>query len=157
MSVRAATRAPGLHHIGVQTFDLANALSWYRDFFGCELTWSTDRFSALTRSRLPGVTRLTEVRVGDLRFHLFERAGVERAQVADQVQFQHLCVEVDTPEQLPTLRHRWIALHDSGRYRFLRADPPTEIVVDADGVRSFYCLDVNGLEFEFTHVPEATS
>jgi hypothetical protein len=29
----------------------------------------------------------------------------------------------------------------------------TDIVVDADGGASFYALDVNGLEFEFTCLP----
>ncbi len=69
------------------------------------------------------------------------------------MQFQHLCLSVASPAELSLWRNRWDALYESGRYAFLRPDQPTEIVVDADGVRSFYCFDVNGLEFEFTHVP----
>lgn len=74
----------------------------------------------------------------------------------DEVQFQHLCVAVDSADELSVWRDKWLTLHHSGRYRFLVGTRPTEIVVDDEGVRSFYCLDVNGLEFEFTHVPEAT-
>ncbi|GAB1516585.1 VOC family protein [Actinophytocola sp. KF-1] len=152
-----STARPVLHHVGVQTFDLANSVAWYRDFFGCETNWSTDRFSALTRSRLPGVTRLTEVDFAGVRLHLFERRGTERAEATDQVRFQHLCVRVAEAAELPWWRDRWWELYRSGRYRFLTDAPPTEIVVDAAGISSFYCLDVNGLEFEFTHVPEAAS
>ena len=31
----------------------------------------------------------------------------------------------------------------------------TDIVTDKDGVQSFYCRDVNGLEYEFTYDPAA--
>ena len=31
--------------------------------------------------------------------------------------------------------------------------PMLKIVIDGDGVSSFYAYDVNGLEFEFTHIP----
>jgi hypothetical protein len=67
--------------------------------------------------------------------------------------FQHLCLYVDHPDELVTLRRRWIELYESGRYAFADTEQPTDVVVDDDGVRSFYALDVNGLEFEFTHVP----
>ena len=147
---------PRLHHIGVQTSDLANSLAWYRDFLGCRPTWSTEDFSELTRSRLPGVLRLAEVAVGDLRFHLFERdSRVARQHDTDRVQFQHVCVSTESVARLRAWRDRWLELSGSGRYVFLRDSPPTDIVVDEEGTHSFYCIDVNGLEFEFTYVPEA--
>lgn len=146
-----------LHHVGVQTFDLDNSIAWYRDFFGCRPTWTAEKFSAVTRDRLPGIVRLTEVVVGDFRLHLFERTSPSRGRDDDRVQFQHLCVAVDSAAELARWREKWIELFESGRYRFARPGAPTEIVVDDREVRSFYCFDVNGLEFEFTHLPEGES
>ncbi|GIJ29221.1 hypothetical protein Vqi01_43830 [Micromonospora qiuiae] len=148
------TLTSGLHHVGVETPDLANSLAWYQDFFGCRPTWTADTFSELTRRRLPGVLRLTEVVVGDLRLHLFQRTDPGVGARDGAPRFQHLCVAVDSPDELERWRLRWAELFDSGRYRYVDPDPPTEIVVDDRGVASFYCLDVNGLEYEFTYLPE---
>lgn len=146
---------PTLHHLGIQTADLDNCLSWYRDFFDGEVTWTLDRFSDLTRSRLPGITRLTEIRVGDVRLHFFERDGrTDRRPGGNEVQFQHACMATASPEELKGWRERWLEHYGSGRYRFARPDRPSEIVIDDDGVQSFYAFDVNGLEFEFTYVPD---
>ncbi|MEU4569786.1 VOC family protein [Micromonospora sp. NPDC023956] len=145
---------PRFHHVGVQTNDLDNTLSWYADFLGARPAWSLETFSALTRSRLPGITRLTEVAVGDVRLHLFERKGRPAPAPGESLtQFQHVCLAVDHPEELDTLRERWIGLFRSGRYTFALPEPPTDVVADDDGVRSLYVYDVNGLEWEFTHVP----
>ncbi|MFI9721797.1 VOC family protein [Streptomyces sp. NPDC052396] len=151
------TKPPArLHHIGVQTFDLDNSLAWYRDFLGCRPTWTATAFSELTRSRLPGVSRITEIVTEGVRLHLIERDSRERQHgPEDRVQFQHLCLAVDSPEELRATLARWQRLHASGDYEFLRPDPPTGIVTDAEGVQSFYCFDVNGLEIEFTHLPES--
>jgi catechol 2,3-dioxygenase-like lactoylglutathione lyase family enzyme len=147
--------APLLHHIGVQTFDLANSICWYRDFFGCQPSWSTDNFSELTRCRLPGIVRMTEVAVGSVRFHLFERdRRRDRQAYPSEIQFQHVCLAAETPAELRIWRQRWIGLFESRRYVFLQPECPTGIVVDDAGTESFYCFDVNGLEFEFTYIPE---
>ncbi|MFI6576653.1 VOC family protein [Nocardiopsis sp. NPDC050513] len=147
--------APHLHHIALQTFDLDNCISWYQDFLGCRPTWSTDRFSDLTRDRLPGITRMAEVTVSGTRFHLFERGGPEAPDARRSApQFQHVCMAVPSSEELRAWRTRWFEVRDSGRHTFLGSEEPTGIVVDDDLVESFYCLDVNGLEFEFSHVPE---
>lgn len=148
---------PAFHHIGIQTADLDNCLVWYRDYFGARETWTLDKFSELTISRLPGITRLTEVEIGDFRLHLFERTGHdELLPGGNTTQFQHTCVATASPEELTRWRDRWVELYDSGRYRFARSDQPTDIVIDADGVQSFYTFDVNGLEFEFTYVPDGS-
>lgn len=144
---------PRLHHLGVQTSDMANSIAWYRDYLDCRPTWTVERFSELTRRRLPGILRLTEVAFGDVRFHLFEREGDLGRPVEDTVQVQHLCLSVGSTAELRHWRDRWIQLFETGRYAFLRPDPPTEIVVDDEGTHSFYCYDVNGLEFEFTYIP----
>ncbi|MYR83404.1 VOC family protein [Streptomyces sp. SID685] len=142
------------HHVALQTDDLANSVAWYQDFFGGRATWSTDRVSELTTSRLPGITRITEVAVGGLNFHLFERDRRDDQPLpVSRIEFQHVCLAVGSPAELTGWRDRWQRLYDSGRYRFARPDEPSAIVVDDQDVRSFYCLDVNGLEFEFTHVP----
>jgi catechol 2,3-dioxygenase-like lactoylglutathione lyase family enzyme len=147
---------PRLHHVGVQTSDIANAISWYQSFFGCRITWTLDTFSPLTLSRLPGIVQLAELRIGDVRFHLFERDRASQSQDDSAPQFQHVCLAVDSAEELRSWQARWIAVHDSGEHKFTRDEAPTPIVTDADGVQSFYCLDVNGLEFEFTYTPEVS-
>ncbi|MEU0009342.1 VOC family protein [Streptomyces sp. NPDC006314] len=143
-----------LHHLAVQTADLDASISWYRDFLGADVTWTLDTFSDLSMERLPGLSGLAEVVVGGLRFHLFTR-GPEHAAgpPADTNQFQHACIEVRSPEQLRLWRERWIEVYETGGYTFVRDVPPTEIVVDSDGVESFYAFDVNGIEFEFTYLP----
>jgi catechol 2,3-dioxygenase-like lactoylglutathione lyase family enzyme len=147
---------PRFHHVGIQTNDLDNSISWYQDFFGCRPSWSLITFSELTRSRLPGITRLVELVIGDVRVHLFERAGRPTpsrggGRAGDSpVQFQHVCMAADSGSDLLEWRRRWQELFVSGRYTFALGDQPTEIVTDLDGTQSFYAFDVNGLEFEFT-------
>ncbi|MFI9262192.1 VOC family protein [Streptomyces sioyaensis] len=146
---------PRIHHLGVQTADLNNCLAWYLEFFDAEQKWELDRFSQLTLSRLPGIRRLTEVAAGELRFHLFDRAGHTRQQPdEDGFLFQHVCIQVDSPQALQAARRRWAELYESGRFTFSRPDQPTEIVVDDDGVQSLYLFDVNGLEYEFAYIPD---
>lgn len=156
---QARPETPGpMHHIGVQTADFDNSVAWYRDFFGCKVNWTMEGgFSPLSHRRLPGISRLTELAVGDLRFHLFVRAGDEPApSPADTNQFQHLCIPVASPTELRRWRAHWLALFHSGRYPFVRPEPASEIDVDAAGMQSFYAYDVNGLEFEFSYFPEGT-
>jgi hypothetical protein len=119
--------------------------------------WTLDRFSELTLSRLPGIRELTEVAIGDVRLHLFERTGCEFDPAERSVRFQHFCFGVSAPEELDAIRRRWIELYESGRYTFALDEQPTDIVTDDDGVQSFYAYDVNGLEFEFTFVPSTVS
>ncbi|MEU5635909.1 VOC family protein [Streptomyces rishiriensis] len=145
---------PVFHHVGIQTNDLDNSMLWYQDFFGCCCSWTQTTFSELTRRRLPGIVRLVEMVVGDIRIHLFERQGrAARGHGDSAVQFQHVCMAVDSGDELLGWREKWLGLYSSGSYTFAFDDQPTEIVVDADGTRSFYALDVNGLEFEFTCPP----
>jgi catechol 2,3-dioxygenase-like lactoylglutathione lyase family enzyme len=148
---------PQFHHVGVQTNDLDNSVRWYEDFLGCEQAWTLDRFSELTRDRLPGIRALTEMVVGNVRIHLFERPGLASDPAASAIQFQHFCFSVAAAEDLVTLRRRWIELQESGRYMFALDEQPTDIVIDADGVQSFYAYDVNGLELEFTFLPSGMS
>lgn len=143
----------GFHHVGVQTNDLENSLSWYEAFLGCRRSWTLDHFSDLTRSRLPGIRTLTEIVVGEVRLHLFERPGRAPDPAESAVQFQHLCLHVATAEDLARLRQRWIELFRSGRYSYASGAQPTDVVADSDGIQSFYTYDVNGLELEFTYVP----
>lgn len=148
---------PRFHHVGIQTNDLRNSVAWYEEFLGCRPSWTLEEFSDLTLSRLPGIRTLTELVLGDLRLHLFERPGAATDPDRSDVCFQHFCLSVDEPGELVRLRERWVSLHDSGRYTFAVDEQPTEVVVDDDGVQSFYAYDVNGLEFEFTYVPAPAS
>lgn len=147
---------PRFHHIAIQTNDLDNSASWYEALLGCRPAWSLSTFSELTSSRLPGIRRLMELVLGDARVHLIEREG-RPANAPDEsaVQFQHLCWLVERAEELPALRQRWLDLYESGRYTFALPEQPTEVVIDSDGVQSFYAFDPNGLELEFTHTPRA--
>lgn len=59
--------------------------------------------------------------------------------------------------EMSAWQRHWTRLYESGRFHFTRDEPATEIVTDDDGVQSFYAFDVNGLEYEFTWIPEAAS
>ncbi len=149
-----AAADPTIHHLAVQTADFEQSVAWYREFFGCETSWTLAEFSDLTIGRLPGITRLAELTVGRLRFHVFSRgAGFDQPPPKDTQQFQHVCLDAGSADLLAAWRDRWQGVYDSGRYAFAIDEPATEIVVDAEGVQSFYCRDVNGLEFEFTYDP----
>ena len=153
----AGRPAPRFHHVGIQTADLDNSVRWYEDFLGCTRAWTLDRFSELTLQRLPGIGALTELVLGDVRIHLFERPGRASDPAESATQFQHFCFAVESPEELAAIRLRWNELFRSGRFTFVLDERPTDIVIDADGVQSFYAYDVNGLELEFTYLPSGTS
>jgi catechol 2,3-dioxygenase-like lactoylglutathione lyase family enzyme len=149
-----APGGPIIHHIAVQTAHFDRSVAWYQEFFGCRLAWTLEEFSELTRSRLPGITRLAELTAGGTRFHVFSRGtDLDRPPPPDTQQFQHLCLAAQSAAALVAWRDRWQQIYGSGRYLFAVPEPATEIVTDADGTRSFYCRDINGLEYEFTHVP----
>ncbi|MER5218541.1 VOC family protein [Streptomyces sp. NPDC002838] len=149
---------PAVHHVAVQTHDLDNSLDWYRSFFNATSNWTLDRFSELTRERLPGITRLTEVELQNLRLHLFERpAATPVSEAAEAMQFQHICLVLDSHEEMVAWRQKWFALRDGGEFRFASGEEPTDIVVDDDGMESFYFRDVNGLEFEFSWFPKGAA
>jgi catechol 2,3-dioxygenase-like lactoylglutathione lyase family enzyme len=155
MNTEQKSMAPAVHHIAVQTADFEQSVAWYCEFFGCETTWVLEKFSDLTVSRLPGITRLAELVVGGTRFHVFSRGvGLHRPPSKDTQQFQHVCLDASTAAALAAWRERWFAIYDSGRYAFAVEERATDIVTDDDGIQSFYCRDVNGLEYEFTYNPE---
>lgn len=155
-SARPAPLTGAIDHVGVQTMDLDNAVGWYQEFLGCTVSWElTDGFSDLSRQRLPGLARVVEVAVGDIRLHLFTRdAGAHEPPAAEVNQFQHLGIRVSSPQELRLWRDRWVELYQSGRYTFIRTEPATEIDIDGEGMQSFYVYDVNGLEIEFSWLPE---
>jgi catechol 2,3-dioxygenase-like lactoylglutathione lyase family enzyme len=147
---------PAVHHLAVQTADFRRSVAWYQEFFGCELTWTLHEFSELTRARLPGITELAELAAGDTRFHIFSRGtGLDRPPPRDTQQYQHVCMSAGSAGALAAWRQRWLEIYKSGRYAFTSSEPATEIVTDAAGVQSFYCYDINGLEYEFTYDPAA--
>lgn len=145
---------PTVHHIAVQTADFEQSIAWYREFFGCETSWTLEKFSDLTLSRLPGIAQLAELVVGRTRFHIFSRgAGFDRPPPRNTQQFQHVCLDAGSAGELAAWRDRWMGIYDSSRYRFAVDEPATDIVTDSDGIQSFYCRDINGLEYEFTYEP----
>lgn len=138
------------HHVAVQTDDLAASIGWYEDFFGAEVSWTLEEFSEFSKDRLPGLSGVAELTIDELRFHLFTRGGHQGAPPPGPNQFQHVCIEVSTPGELRAWHSRWRSVHNSGTYAFTLDVPATDIVVDNDGVESFYAYDINGVEFEFT-------
>ncbi|MFI1829219.1 VOC family protein [Streptomyces sp. NPDC020412] len=146
----------GIHHVGIQTADMESSIAWYGEFFGCKATWTMDGgFSALSHSRLPGISKLTELVVADVRLHIMTcQGGANEPPPATANRLQHICLAVSSPEELSRWRDHWFTLFESGRYRFARPEPASEIDVDADGMRSFYAYDPNGCEFEFSYFPE---
>jgi len=145
-------------HVAIQTADLDASIEWYRECMECELVWRLDAFSDVTRRRLPGIVELVELSAGNVRLHLFTR-GVEysASPSLDTNQFQHVCLCTPTSASLQALRARWLKCAESGLYRFARAEPPTEILVDSDGHEYFYAFDINGIEYEFTYYPGGSS
>lgn len=146
---------PHFNHVGIQTDDVDSTIWWYEEFLGATVEWSLDTFSPLTHARLPGVRKLVELKTGDLRFHVFDRAEHTREGPRPlDFQFQHVGIAVERPDQLVELRDRWLRLRESADLRWNRDEPPSDIVSDASGMQSLYVLDPNGLEFEFVYFPE---
>lgn len=147
--------SPQFNHIAIQTDDVEGTTRWYENYLGATVQWTMDTFSDLTTDRLPGISRLVEVKAGNLRLHVFDRQGNDLSAPQDlQHRFQHLGATVEHAEQLTYLRERWFEVRDSGDYRWQRDDEPSEIVVDSQGMQSLYVFDPNGLEFEFVYFPE---
>ena len=145
------------NHVAVQTADVEGSTRWYREFLGGTVEWSLDTFSELTHDRLPGINELVEVKVCDLRLHVFDRQGCPLSAPQDlEHRFQHVGAAVESAEQLRMLRERWFEVRDSGEFRWTSDEEPTEIVVDPDGMQSLYVVDPNGLEFEFIYFPDAS-
>ncbi|KLO61785.1 hypothetical protein AA983_14105 [Dermacoccus sp. PE3] len=147
--------SPQFNHIAIQTDDVEGTTLWYENYLGATVQWSMDTFSDLTTARLPGISHLVEVKAGNLRLHVFDRQGNDLAAPQDlQRRFQHLGATVERAEHLTYLRERWFEVRDTGDYRWVRDDEPSEIVVDSQGMQSLYVFDPNGLEFEFVYFPE---
>ncbi|MEV0642239.1 VOC family protein [Streptomyces sp. NPDC050619] len=142
-----------LHHVAIETTDLDNCEKWYREFLNFQPAWTLTEFSELTLSRLPGISRLTEVTCGGARLHLFERDGVHAEPTPARAPVQHLCLSFPAVALLETARSRWLELFESGRFSFAKGEEPSPLVTDSDGVVSFYAYDVNGLELELTYDP----
>ncbi|KIA65094.1 VOC family protein [Nocardia vulneris] len=150
--------APRFHHLAIQTDDVDATIEWYREFLGATVEWSLDSFSPLTHDRLPGIEKLVELKQGDLRFHVFDRAGHSK-DGPDPLgyQYQHVGITVRRAQDLARLRARWLQVREQADIAWARDDPPSDIVTDADGMQSLYVLDPNGLELEFLYFPEAAS
>lgn len=149
--------APKFNHIAIQTDDVDSTIRWYRDFLGATVEWKLDTFSPLTLERLPGIRELVELKAGEVRFHVFDRIDHSRSGPTPlDYQFQHLGLEVGEASHLVELRERWLRVRESNEeIRWNREEPPSEIVVDPDGMQSLYVLDPNGLEIEFIYFPKA--
>jgi catechol 2,3-dioxygenase-like lactoylglutathione lyase family enzyme len=146
--------APRFNHLAIQTDDVDATVRWYQAFLGTTVEWSLSTFSALTHTRLPGIKKLVELKTGDVRFHVFDRA--EHSQDGPDplgYQYQHVGITVDRPEDLVELQHHWLRVREQTDVRWSRDEPPSDIVTDADGMQSLYVLDPNGLELEFIYFP----
>ncbi|WP_033289430.1 VOC family protein [Amycolatopsis jejuensis] len=156
--MNAVAIAPRIHHIAVQTDDVESTVRWYGEFLDATVEWSLSTFSPLTRARLPGIGKLVELKAGDVRFHVFDRAR-HTHDGPDPLgyQFQHIGITVDRHDDLVELRDRWFRLRDRPGIRWAGAEPPSAIVADDDGMESLYVLDPNGLEMEFVHFPGPAS
>ncbi|NSC25604.1 VOC family protein [Streptomyces albus subsp. chlorinus] len=150
--MNALAIAPRIHHVAVQTDDVESTVKWYEEFLGATVEWTLSAFSPLTRSRLPGIEKLVELKVGTVRFHVFDRAGhTRRGPDPRGYQFQHIGITVDSHDDLVELRKRWWRARERQDLTWARDEPPSDIVTDDDGMQSLYVLDPNGLEMEFIH------
>ncbi|MCA2809718.1 MULTISPECIES: VOC family protein [Cyanophyceae] len=144
-------------HVAIQTHDIENTVKWYKEFFNCQENWALNKFSPLTIKRLPSITQLVELQVGNFRLHIFDIKDDDGIVPNNVLQYQHFCIEVLTLNELEDLRSRYCEIYQSGRYEFRKNEPATDLVIDDDGMTSFYCYDINGLEFEITYKPSINS
>lgn len=144
-----------LDHVGIQTADFENTVQWYKDFYGCEETWSrtAEQLPPAIQRRMPLSTRLVELCKNEVRFHVFDMVTDEVQPARQLVNLEHYCVEVETLEELKELRQRWIDLFNSKKYTFKRDDMPTELIPSSDGMQGFYAHDPNGIELEAFYLP----
>lgn len=150
--------APRFHHLAIQTDDVDATIRWYQEFLGATVEWKLDSFSPLTLERLPGIEKLVELKTGDVRFHVFDRAAhTQGAPDPLGYQYQHVGITVDRPEDLVALREQWLKARASTDLHWARDEGPSDIVTDADGMQSLYVVDPNGLEMEFLYFPGAGS
>jgi catechol 2,3-dioxygenase-like lactoylglutathione lyase family enzyme len=143
--------AASLHHIAAIVRSADRSARWYTEVFGLRVNWTLTAFSDLTLKRLPGLTRIDELVADGIRVHLMEvrDASAGPADVSAAA-FQHACLSVGSPDELAALHARSREAAESGDHA---AAPPSEIIVDADGVASFYLSDPDHLEWEITCVP----
>lgn len=97
-------------------------------------------------------TRLVELQVGDIRFHVFDIKEGHTLPEASALQYQHFGVMVDTRERLYAMRDKWIRLYQSGRFRFKSTEQPSDYIPSPGEMLCFYAKDPNGLEFEVIHI-----
>lgn len=156
--MNALAITPRIHHVAIQTDAVESTTRWYEEFLEATVEWSLSTFSPLTHSRLPGIEKLVELKVGDLRLHVFDRAG-HTQDGPDQLgyQFQHIGITVDRHEDLVELRKRWWQVRERHGIQWRRDEPPSDIVTDDDGMQSLYVLDPNGLELEFIYFSGAAT
>lgn len=134
-------------HIAIRVRSLSASVPWYTRFFSARQTWSLAEFSDLTRSRLPGISALTEIVAGGVKFHLFEQQAAADAGTGGCGDVQHVGIHVDSLGELTRLRERWDELSldpespGSGSVTDLTTDASTRTV-------SFYCTDPDGTQFE---------
>lgn len=140
-----------LHHIAIRVPDLATSIPWYCDYFKLKPTWSVDRLNHVTTGRLPGIEAIAELGNRYLKLHLLHCPQTGDA-VRGHVAFQHICLQVKKLDDIAAMRERWLALYNSNNYRFALPEQPSEIVVEEDGSRNFYFLDIHGNEFELAYV-----
>lgn len=141
-----------LHHFAIQVPELDNTTKWYCDFFQMEHQWTLDKLNHVTLSRLPGIRAVSELGNSNMRVHLLHMPGTAPAQREKRIEFQHICMQLNTAEDVQTMHAKWISFYNSGKYGFQHDWQPTEII-DEDGAKTFYCFDVHGNEFELTYIP----
>lgn len=140
------------HHVALPCRDLPTTISWYHDLLGCEPAWETSEFAVSTRQRIPGITRMAELRLAGLRLHIYETRQPDPPAAG-----QHFCLAVPDAEALSAVRQRAALL--AGAPLRISAPPDAarggwpEVVIDADGVRSIYLTDPDANEFEVTFIP----
>lgn len=147
-----------MHHVALVTPDADNLGAWYHDLLGMQHAWTLSDLSDLTIRRLPGIRRIDEWKLGTFRIHLLEVPAAEPASTTVRMaNYQHVCLCLESIESLTALQQRWLSLAHSKRFRFLVRAEASEVVVDLDGVHSFYAFDPDGREWEFTVVPAEAS
>ena len=156
-TLAARGAALAMHHVAVETRDLDASIRWYAEFLGLEPTWTLTTFSPVTLARLPGISRLAELAKDGLRLHVFERDVWVAGPASGHGAVQHVCLTVPSARALEGLRAAWLRLYPRYAAHFPVDEQPTEVLLDDDGSRSCYLLDINGVELELRYEPTGSA
>lgn len=140
-----------LHHVGIRCNNCEESARFFVELFGAEISCLVTQFMPLSLKREPGLSKLIDLWVGDVRIHLFETTTVDSVLLPPGLQVQHICFALDSFAALQGCVSKYCALKSSEL--ILPAVPfaePSEFQLRPDGSIVVYVRDPDGNEIELT-------